>query len=345
MAHRVWQQALDGSFDNNGNPVTSFKGSNTLYNCLLVNKLWNQITMEVASTKLFFSDANKWNKFVQKKSTSALTRKRSNTKLFIMHKLNKAEQRDVEIVAPSISGNLEWIEMYICPRVLPNITMFNGFGVKTLVIPGSRVVDDSFLRLVAQHCPQLETLDLRACGLVTDEGMMALLSRCTNLTTLNLGRHSQSSKITDLTLRAVAQYTKIETLGMAGCAITDRGLWEVALSCSRTLTRLSLNGCTQLTDESLPRILSQGFFHNLSVLEIRHILSLTNLKPLVLFQRLKHQQGSAVLIEGCEVLEYRMRTEEWKQDLRSSARIFNDIQSWCSDENDGDVPHRKLAST
>jgi antagonist of mitotic exit network protein 1 len=340
-AQQVWSDSTQGSFDEEGNPVTVFSGSNSLYNCLFVNSLWSQVSMEVASTKLFFSDMSKWNKFVQKTNRTQLTRRRSNTKLFVMHKLSKAEQSDLEVVAPSISGSLEWIEMYICPKVLPTTSMFSGSSLKKLVLPGSRVADDSFLKLVSKYCPLLETLDLRACGLVTDEGMVHLLSRCNRLTTLNLGRHSQTSKITDLTLAAISKYTSIETLGMAGCSITDRGLWELALRCSDSITRLSLNGCRQLTNDSIPLILARGYLPHLSVLEIRHILGLTNFKPLVMFQRLKYQMGQNVLIEGCEVLEYRMRTEEWRQDMKNYAKMLNEIQRWCDGD---DVPYEQAGA-
>lgn len=336
-AQQVWADAIRGTFDEVGNPATTFKGSNTLYNCLFVNSLWCEVALEVASTKLFFSDSAKWNKFVMRTSKTSLKRQKSNTKMLIMHKLPKVEQREIDIVAPALSGGLEWIEMYICPQVLPTATMFSGATLKKLILPGSRVVDDRFLKLVSRHCPQLENLDLRACGLVTDEGMVQLLSRCNKLTSLNLGRHAQSSKVTDLTLAAVSRYTKIETLGLAGCAISDRGLWELALHCSNSIMRLSLNGCTRLTNESLPRILAQGLLPHLSVLEIRHLLDITNFKPLVQFQRLKYQMGQCVLIEGCEVLEYRMRTEEWRQDMRNSAKVLNDLKQWCEDADNGDV--------
>lgn len=345
-AQKAWSDAVTSTLDSEGNPIADYNHCNSLYNCLFVNKLWYQVAKEVATTKLFFADAAKWDKFVQRSPKRCqLTRSKSNTKLFIMHKLPHAEQEEIETVAPFVSGSLEWIEMYICPKVLPSSLMFAGLGLKKLVLPGSRVVDDQFLNMVARHCPQLETLDLRACGLVTDKGMVNLLFNCNNITTLNLGRHSQSSKITDLTLNAVSKYTQIETLGLAGCSITDSGLWTLALTSSDTLTRLSLNGCVQLTNNSLPRIFAEGLFSNVSVLEIRHILALTNFKPLVLFQRLKYQRGEAVLIEGCEVLEYRMRTEEWKQDMLNSARMLNEIKDWCCDSDDGDIPFESTMAT
>ncbi|CDR36529.1 CYFA0S01e02256g1_1 [Cyberlindnera fabianii] len=346
-AHQVWSEAMQKTMDENGNPVTNFQNNvNSLYSCMLVNKLWYRVTLEVASTKLFFSDETKWQNFVTKTSQRRhLTRSKSSTRLFVMHKLTKAHQLDVDLVSPTISGNLEWIEMYICPKILPTPQMLSGSLLKKLVMPGSKVVDDGFLRLVAKTCPNLEHLDLRACGLVSDAGITHLASRCKSLVSLNLGRHTHTSRITDLTLHAISIYTHIETLGVAGCAITDRGLWELALRSSDSIQRLSLNNCSEITDSSIPRILEMGYLPNLTVLEIRHLLNLTNVAPLVSFKRKKEQMGEPVLIEGCEVLEYRMRSEEWRQDMSQSARMLNEIQNWCNEVNDGDaVLSRKTLS-
>lgn len=340
-AQKIWNESLNSIALNNGNPESQqYPSKNNLFNCMLVNKLWYQITLEIANTKHFFSNETQWNNFVNYKrcQPQELQRTNSNTKLFIMHKLSHAKQEQVEIISPSISGNLEWIEMYICPKVLPTRSMLLGSMLKKLIIPGSKVVNDKFLKLVSKSCPLLQTLDLRACPLVSDKGLIYVTSRCHELELINVGRHSCSENITDLSLIAIARHCpKISTLGFAGCSITDRGLWEIATSNSDIIQRLSLNNCLLLTNNSLPRIIANGFFQNLSVLEIRHILNLTDLKPLIQFKRTKQRLGHVLLIEGCEVLEYRMREEEWKFDMSNSAKMLNDIQNWInSDDSDVD---------
>lgn len=343
-AQNVWREACESSLQNNGNPPSSLRSQKkSLYNCLLVNKLWYRVTLEVASNKLFFSDEKRWLSFVDNsKKFTTPRRTSSKTSLFIMHKLTRAKQDDLNIVAPIVSGNLEWIEMYICPKVLPPPIMLSGSLLKKLILPGSKVVNDSFLRLVAQSCPKLEVLDLRACELISDQGICLLAQNCLKLISLNLGRHSNGNLITDDSLAVLSRNTKIETLGLAGCSITDRGIWDLAYYCNDSLTRLSLNNCVSLTNNSLPRILKHGYLSKLAVLEIRNILNITDFKPLVNYKKMKEANGHNVLIEGCEILEYRMREEEWKYEMKKSAKILNDILVWANDNNDGDVPYSQL---
>jgi len=358
-ARNVWKEACESSLQNNGNPPTTTtttttttstttstiitsKNSNNLYNCLLVCKLWYRITLEVASNKLFFSNERRWSSFVEKTTRIKPTRSISNTSLFIMHKLTRANQQDLEIIAPSISGNLKWIEMYICPKILPPPIMLTGSKLEKLVMPGSKVVNDSFLNLVSNYCPNLKTLDLRACELISDEGIISIAENCPQLVNLNLGRHTNGGLITDLSLNSIAKNTKIETLGMAGCSITDRGIWEIAYHCSDSLSRLSLNNCMMLTNNSLPRIIKDGFLSKLVVLEIRNILNITDFKPLINFKKMNEINGNLILIEGCEILEYRMREEEWKYEMKKSAKILNDVLYWANNDNDGDVSHSEL---
>lgn len=344
-ASKIWNEQTQTSIDSHGIPPTSFAtNTNNLFNCFLVNKLWHQVTMELATTKHFFMDYNKWSSFIDFRTRTPLKRSKSNTRLFIMHKLSKIRQSDVEKVSPMISGQLEWIEMYVCPKILPTPSMLSGSLLKKLILPGSKLINDSFLKLVAKSCPLLENLDLRECMLVSDIGVMRISRSCQNLKFLNLGRHSNADLITDRSLFSISMNNpKITTLGLAGCSITDRGLWEVSTHCSNTIERLSLNKCSLLTNSSIPRIIENGYLPNLTVLEIRHILSLTNMKPLVQFKRYQELFAHrTVLIEGCEVLEYRMRQEEWRIDMKNSAKMFKDIITYCNQEDDGDLTYSEL---
>ena len=90
-------------------------------------------------------------------------------------------------------------------------------------------------------------------------------------------------------------------------------------------------------------MVESGSLPKLSVLEIRHVLNITCVKPLIEFKRTReHLTGQYVLIEGCEVLEYRMRQEERRLDIQKSARMFCDILNWCNDEKDGDLSYADL---
>jgi antagonist of mitotic exit network protein 1 len=108
--------------------------------------------------------------------------------------------------------------------------------------------------------------------------------------------------------------TEVDTLGLAGCAISDPGIWSVATHRGPKIERLSLNDCINLSNASIPLILSST--PNLQVLELRGCVGITHVRPIVEFRRKRLSRG--VLIEGCEIFERRMRREE--QELEKEER-------------------------
>lgn len=100
--------------------------------------------------------------------------------------------------------------------------------------------------------------------------------------------------------------TEVNTLGLAGCEVSDRGIWSVATHRGPKIERLSLNNCPNLSNASIPLILPST--PNLRVLELRGCLRITHVRPIVEFRRKWRSRG--VLIEGCEIFEWRMRREE-----------------------------------
>lgn len=100
--------------------------------------------------------------------------------------------------------------------------------------------------------------------------------------------------------------TEVDTLGLAGCAVGDRGIWSVATHRGSKIERLSLNNCFNLSNASIPLMLP--LTPNLQVLELRGCVRITLVRPIVEFRR--KWQARGVLIEGCEVFERRMRRGE-----------------------------------
>jgi antagonist of mitotic exit network protein 1 len=83
-------------------------------------------------------------------------------------------------------------------------------------------------------------------------------------------------------------------------------MWSVATHRGPKIERLSLNNCVNLSNASIPLILSST--PNLQVLELRGCVRITHVRPIVEFRRKWRARG--VLIEGCEVFEGRMRHDE-----------------------------------
>jgi hypothetical protein len=158
------------------------------------------------------------------------------------------------------------------------LNFWQRYNLKTVTeIDGSRSnITDADLQYVAQHCPNLTTLDLGWCqDRITDAGVVALAQGCPQLSTLNLGDCDQITdasvialsqwcpqlssldlcwleKITDVALIALSQGSpQLSFLDLERCyMITDEGIIALAQGCPELAT-LSLYNCDQLTDGSI----------------------------------------------------------------------------------------------
>jgi len=246
------------------------------------------------------------------------------------------QAQDSELQLLGTQPHLEWLELHVCPDLLPDEKLLCSSRLRRIALPGCSKVDDSTLELIGRNCPNLEILDLRACENVTDKGILAVAEGCPKLKYLNVGRVKGGEKITCDGVDAIARYpppslftsrrlrteincrlTDVDTLGLAGCSVGDRGIWSVATNRGPKIERLSLNNCVLLSNASIPLILPST--PNLQVLELRGCVKITHVRPIVEFRRKWRVRG--VLIEGCEVFEGRMRRGE--EELEAEARGEN----------------------
>ena len=283
--------------------------SGNLHSCLFVDKVWYSVAHSIIMERVYFDDASKFKKFVAFSRNAEYNTKPS---LIVLHKLSKLKQDEVDVIASKLaSANLKWLELYTCSDVFPSSLFFEkSFNLEKLILPGNKLVTDELLINISPRLQKLKELDLRACDKVSDSGIVSIATNCPLLTTCNLGRHRNGHLITSISLVALASHSNIETIGVAGCDITDAGLWELALLRGPHITRLSLNNCALLTNHSIPALLSTNSFPHLSVLEIRNIPKISDVKPIIFYKRWKHSRGVAVLVEGCERLERLLKSEE-----------------------------------
>lgn len=298
-----------------------------LYNCLLVNQMWYIMSKKVLEKRTHFRDGHRWRQFVQSVVKKEYNQVRKPTML-ILHKLTDSKQIEIEQMGSALGGNLEWLEFYTCPGIAPTVSLLQGSRLTKIVLPGCSRVTDRTLYHIADKCPRLEYLDLRACEQVSDKGLKIIAKYCPNLTLINVGRTSGGELVTYKGIKHLARQTQVNTLGLAGCEIDDRAIWELALNRGVHLQRLSLNNCRLLTDASVPRILS--YTPNLSVLEIRGCTQITHMRPLALFKRYRERQGHPPLIEGCEIVERRMQIALNRLRQEVSRRILADCQEWVN---------------
>ncbi|KAK6458096.1 uncharacterized protein RJT20DRAFT_93403 [Scheffersomyces xylosifermentans] len=323
----------------------NYETTGVLYNCLQVNRLFKQVATEVLRKKFFFSDEFKLYQFLSNPPDIKF-----KPTVFVLHKLFQVKQQALDRISfPFDFSDLEWLELYMCPKLIPGAEFFkDGHKLKKLIITGSKVIDDEFLKMVSHCCPNLEVLDIRACELVSDAGVYQIAKRCHKLTTINLGRKQRGYLITDHSLtKLIKNNSKLETVGLAGCHISDKFLWDLATVRSDTLQRLSLNNCPLISNQSIPLILSSTtpYFHKLSVLELRFNYQITVWQPVIEFKRRQEFRGISLLLEVCETLMLRVRQQEMDMDKVISQRIFKDILDWANEANDGDSSFHELLSS
>ena len=250
------------------------KTQGALFSCMMVNRLWFNITRPFLFGSLHFKSVYNFKEFVRSSDKTDQVVKPSH---FILHKLHQITQSDIEKLSKKVGcQNLKWLEFYVCPRVTPPLSWFDNLQkLEKLIIPGNKHIDDNFLLRLSQNLPSLKHLDLRACDNVSDSGVVCIALNCPKLKTFNIGRHRHGNLITSVSLVALGKYTQVETVGFAGCDIDDAGIWEFARLNGQNVERLSLNSCRLLTDYSLPILFALNSFPNLAVLEIRKLDKIT----------------------------------------------------------------------
>lgn len=326
--------------------VTTNLEQGLLHSCLLVNKLFYSISREIIHSKVLFSNDSRFRAAsiaLGASGASSMPRSLNKTSMVVLHKLFRSTQESFTPIASCFDfSNLKRLELYMCPKLAPTPSMFERGQLEKLVITGSRVVDDSILASFAISSPKLRVLDLRACELVTDAGIYQVSKYCRNLESINFGRKSRGHLVTDASIiPLVTENRNFQTIGLAGCHISDRAIWAIAASCGETLERLSLNSCPRLSNRLVPHVLqsSRYLLPRLCVLELRFNLRLTQWQSIIAFKRRQHARGVQVLVEVCPTLAERIAHEQRKVDAHISRQIFRDILEWVNDpSHDTDKP-------
>ncbi|GEQ66846.1 hypothetical protein JCM33374_g509 [Metschnikowia sp. JCM 33374] len=332
------RQASDQSHQSN--MVGSGGKTGTLHTCLLVNKLFNRIAKEIMATRILFSNEAKFSSFADSQRALSTYVK---PEVLVLNRLFQAKQASLDKIAEKMDfTSLHSLEIFMCPRLKPESSFLHP-SLKKFTLAGSNAVDDSTMVLLADRCPNLEVLDVRACEKITDYGIYAISKKCHKLRSINFGRSKEGDRITDLSItKLVSSNPNLETVGLAGCHITDRSIWQLAMSAGRNIKRLSLNKCIYLTDQSVPVALGHNLMPELSVLEIRFIENITNFEPIVTFKRKQSNSGITMLIETCETLAHRLQACENEMDNYVPERILQDISEWANKKDDEDISYEEF---
>ncbi|CAI4273353.1 BBL_G0003570.mRNA.1.CDS.1 [Saccharomyces cerevisiae] len=308
------------------------KKQGALFSCMMVNRLWLNVTRPFLFKSLHFKSVHNFKEFLR---TSQETTQVMRPSHFILHKLHQVTQPDIERLSRMECQNLKWLEFYVCPRITPPLSWFDNLHkLEKLIIPGNKNIDDNFLLRLSQSIPNLKHLDLRACDNVSDSGVVCIALNCPKLKTFNIGRHRRGNLITSVSLVALGKYTQVETVGFAGCDVDDAGIWEFARLNGKNVERLSLNSCRLLTDYSLPILFALNSFPNLAVLEIRNLDKITDVRYFVKYNLWKKSLDAPILIEACERITKLIDQEENRVKRINSLVALKDMTAWVNADDE-----------
>jgi hypothetical protein len=163
-----------------------------------------------------------------------------------------------------------------------------SFRLEELIISYMRDISDEEIRVVAENCHDLVTLEAIDCFYLSDQCVLTISQHCKDLDFLDMSRCEMNYRITDVSLMALGQRChSIRTLKVNGCDhISDVGLHWLSEGC-KLIETLELNGCGKLTDAGM-RILGKEL-HALTAIDISHAKSISDV-------------GIANLAKGCKNL-------------------------------------------
>ena len=182
---------------------------------------------------------------------------------------------DVRIIATCCSSRLEHLDLKICRRVTDASVVFVATRCPNLTyldVSGCPRVSDVGIRAIALYCTKLVHVDVRMCfddlsdqSLVAfsrncpalthfaaqnscsleGEGVLALASRCTRLSHLQLFHCGGSVA----GLSAFNGTTSLTSLDLRGCSgVDDACIVGIVEKCTASLTSLSVQMCDDVTD-------------------------------------------------------------------------------------------------
>ncbi|KAG0232583.1 Antagonist of MEN (Mitotic Exit Network) [Actinomortierella wolfii] len=224
----------------------------------------------------------------------------AGVKKIVLHKFKTLTDAEV-LPLTTWFPNLVSIEFYICEMITDAVVVSLAEHcprLQYLLLPGCAKVTDNGIKAVARHCPRLRHLDLRACSLVSDESLIEIAENCPDLWHLNCGRVTGAHRVTGKSIVPIAKNTSLNTLGLAGCGMTDDAVIKIAEYCREGLNRISLNCCTELTSAAIRALMI--YCPSLAVLEIKKCLKIRDMAPLNHFVRQR------ILVELCPDLQKRL---------------------------------------
>lgn len=161
-------------------------------------------------------------------------------------------------------------------------------SLRTVSLYNCKRITDAGLHSLAR-CPDLCSLDIFNCALVTDSPFRDLASNCLNLSAISLRR---CTNITGKCLRELATLAQLQVLDVSFCSRLDGEALMHLCRCPRLHT-LKLAHCTRVTLDSLQQLVSCCPIRALDISYCHKRLSLCELPPYVKLETCRKLQDEA----------------------------------------------------
>ncbi|ONI16386.1 hypothetical protein PRUPE_3G095400 [Prunus persica] len=122
-------------------------------------------------------------------------------------------------------------------------------GIKSLNLANSSL-GNNFITSFASICPKLELLNLSKCKGITEEGIVEVLKRCSEIRQLEV---NHIGGMTDSFLHLEFELPKLKVLSLMFSGIDDDALAMIGKRCCRLL-KLDLAGCFSLTSKGVKEV-------------------------------------------------------------------------------------------
>uniref|UniRef100_A0A1J3HIR9 F-box protein SKP2B n=1 Tax=Noccaea caerulescens TaxID=107243 RepID=A0A1J3HIR9_NOCCA len=179
----------------------------------------------------------------------------------LMRILNLVDDRTVIIASCVCSGwrdsisfglarlSLSWCKNNMNSLVLSLVPKF--VKLQTLVLRQDKPqLEDNAVEAIANHCHELQDLDLSKSSKLSDHSLYSLARGCTNLTKLNL---SGCSSFSESALAHLTRFCrKLKILNLCGCveAVSDNALQAIGENCNE-MQSLNLGWCENISDDGV----------------------------------------------------------------------------------------------
>ncbi|CAF2060749.1 hypothetical protein HID58_071948 [Brassica napus] len=179
----------------------------------------------------------------------------------LMKILNLVDDRTVIIASGVCSGwrdaisfGLTRLSLSWCKKNLNSLVLSLApklVKLQTLVLrQDNPQLEDNAVEAIANHCHELQDLDLSKSLKLTDHSIYSLARGCTNLTKLNL---SGCTSFSDTALAYLTRFCrKLKVLNLCGCveAVSDNALQAIGENCNE-MQSLNLGWCENISDDGV----------------------------------------------------------------------------------------------